>query len=59
MNFKEIVIPEIEKVIKQNVLKELFQGVSIEASSLKESTALGAASLVYSEILEIENVFYV
>jgi N-acetylglucosamine repressor len=59
MNFKDIVIPEIERVIRETVLKELFQGVSIETSTLKESTALGAASLVYSRILEIENVFYV
>ncbi len=59
MNFKDIVIPEAIKVIKENVLKELFQGVTIEASTLKESTALGAASLIYSRLIEIEEVFYV
>jgi N-acetylglucosamine repressor len=59
MEYKNIMIPEIMMTLKKNVLKELLQNITIIGTAAQETTALGAASLVFSRLLEIDSVFHV
>lgn len=59
MEYKDIVIPELMLTLKENVLKELLQDITILGSAARETTALGAASLIFSRLLEIDGVFHV
>jgi predicted NBD/HSP70 family sugar kinase len=59
MKFKDKVLPELDKAIQKYTLKEIADNVRVAGSSHREAAAVGAASLVLSELFELEGVFYV
>jgi predicted NBD/HSP70 family sugar kinase len=59
MRFHAILTPEIERGVKQQSLAACAAQTKIVPSQLQHAAALGAASLVLSEVFEVQGHFYV
>jgi predicted NBD/HSP70 family sugar kinase len=59
MRFHTLLTPEIERGVKQQSLAACAAQTKIVPSQLQDASALGAASLVLSEVFEVHGHYYV
>jgi predicted NBD/HSP70 family sugar kinase len=57
--FEKVLVPEVWTALRANSLNTYVKKTDVRLSELKNSSALGAASLVLSDIFEVRGHFYV
>jgi len=59
LKFRDLVLPEVERAVREATLPGLVERTSIKVSTLDHASALGAAAMVLSRTFEVEGHYYV